>query len=102
MSSITLLTTKGVRLLLDKRTGRIGAAWRGQPTCWSEVVLPLPVRAVSVEADVGYLHMWSGILEVDLPALLPDGALRCWLVDGEEQPARVTVLPGQVPQVMWP
>ncbi|MFT4975470.1 MAG: hypothetical protein ACI8S6_001357 [Myxococcota bacterium] len=102
MSSITLLTIEGVRLLLDRHTGRIGAAWPYQPICWSEVALPLPVRAVSAEADVGYLHMWSGILEVDLPALLSDGALRCWLVDGEEQPARVTVLPGQAPQVMWP
>lgn len=97
MSPTLLLHFPGGRLLLDPTTGALGAAWGGSAVVWGQQALPQPVRAVLTDADVGYLHMWSGVTEVALPS-----AEACWLVDGEEQPVRVRLLPGKHPVAEWP
>ena len=97
MSSSVLLNLDGLALLIDPETGRVGSRSPGQSTQWSEQCLPLPVRAVLTDADVGYLHMWSGVLEVQRPS-----GHTCWLVDGEDQPVRVHLFLGQSPSLSWP
>lgn len=100
MSPTTLLQLPGIDLLLAS-SGRLGASWDGGPPEWGAEPLPLPVRAVRTEDDVGYLHMWSGITDAALPARIAGGWV-CWLVDGEEQPVRVVLTRGNGPQADWP
>ena len=96
MSPSLLLILDGIHLLLDPSAQRLGARTGSGEILWSRQPIPMPVRAVLAEADVGYLHMWSGVLEVALPA----GGV-CWVVDGDEQPVRVRLGSGQPPALEW-
>lgn len=97
MSPVPLLTLEKTVIVLDPNTGRIGAKRGDDDIVWSVQTLSLPVRAVCTLDDVVYLHMWAGVLEVDLPR-----QQTCWLVDGEEQPVQLTLRANHPPALRWP
>lgn len=96
MSPSILLTLDGICLILDPSAQRLGARASDSAVFWSTQQIPMPVRAVLTESDVGYLHMWSGVLEVALPS-----SSVCWVVDGDEQPVRVGLCAGRPPVLEW-